>query len=74
MQRGTVKWFNDQKGYGFIAQESGKDIFVHHKDIQGTGFKTLSEGQAVEFEIGQSPQGEQAQNVVKLWQASQGLL
>jgi len=66
MVKGTVKWFNDQKGYGFITQESGKDVFVHHKEIQGTGFKTLSEGQNVEFEIGQGPKGEQAQKVVKL--------
>ena len=66
MARGTVKWFSDQKGYGFITPESGKDVFVHHSVIQGEGFKTLVEGQAVEFEITTGPKGEQAQNVVKL--------
>ncbi len=66
MARGKVKWFNDQKGFGFITPESGKDVFVHHSVIQGTGFKTLSEGQDVEFDIVTGPKGEQAQNVVKL--------
>ncbi|MBP9854863.1 MAG: cold-shock protein [Candidatus Omnitrophica bacterium] len=66
MARGTVKWFSNQKGFGFIAQESGKDVFVHHSDIQGEGFKTLEEGQAVEFEIANGPKGEQAKSVVKL--------
>jgi len=66
MAKGKVKWFNDQKGYGFITTESGKDIFVHHTAIQDTGFKTLSEGQDVEFEVTQGPKGEQAVNVVKL--------
>ena len=51
MAKGTVKWFNDQKGYGFIAVEGGKDVFVHHSAILGDGFKTLREGEAVEFEI-----------------------
>jgi CspA family cold shock protein len=66
MAKGTVKWFNDQKGYGFITPESGKDVFVHHSAIQGEGYKSLAEGQAVEFEITKGPKGEQAQNVVKL--------
>ena len=66
MAKGTVKWFCDQKGYGFITPESGKDIFVHHSAIQGEGYKSLAEGQAVEFDIGSGPKGEQAQNVVKL--------
>jgi len=66
MAKGKVKWFNDQKGYGFITTESGKDIFVHHTAIQDSGFKSLSEGQEVEFEVTQGPKGEQAVNVVKL--------
>lgn len=66
MARGTVKWFNDQKGYGFITPENGKDVFVHHSAIQGEGFKSLAEGQQVEFNIEQGPKGEQATNVVKL--------
>jgi CspA family cold shock protein len=64
--KGTVKWFNDAKGYGFITQEDGTDVFVHHTAIQGTGFKTLSEGQAVSFDVTDSPKGLQATNVVKL--------
>lgn len=66
MAKGTVKWFSNQKGYGFIATEEGKDVFVHHSAIQGEGYKTLQEGQTVEFEITQGPKGEQASNVVKL--------
>ncbi|MEI7904780.1 MAG: cold-shock protein [Candidatus Firestonebacteria bacterium] len=66
MARGKVKWFNDQKGYGFITPENGKDVFVHHSAIQGDGFKTLQEGQDVEFDIVTGPKGEQASNVVKL--------
>ncbi|MFA6636233.1 MAG: cold shock domain-containing protein [Candidatus Omnitrophota bacterium] len=66
MARGTVKWFNNQKGYGFITPESGSDVFVHHSAIQGEGYKSLDEGQAVEFEIRQGPKGAEAANVVKL--------
>jgi CspA family cold shock protein len=66
MAKGTVKWFNDQKGFGFITPEEGADVFVHHTAIQGDGFKTLAEGQQVEFEITKGPKGNQAQNVVKL--------
>jgi len=66
MAKGTVKWFNDQKGFGFITPEDGPDVFVHHTAIQGEGFKTLAEGQQVEFEITEGPKGKQAQNVVKL--------
>jgi len=64
MVRGTVKWFNDSKGFGFISQEDGgRDVFVHHSAIQGEGFKTLSEGQTVEFEVTDGPKGPQAANV-----------
>ena len=64
--KGTVKWFSNQKGYGFITPEGGgKDVFVHHSAIQGEGYKTLDEGQAVEFEVTQGPKGEQAANVHK---------
>ena len=66
MAKGTVKWFNNQKGYGFITPENGNDVFVHHKSIKGEGYKSLDEGQKVEFEITQGPKGEQATNVVKL--------
>ena len=65
MAKGKVKWFNDQKGYGFITPEDGKDVFVHHTAIQGDGYKSLEEGQEVEFEIEQGPKGEQAKNVIK---------
>jgi CspA family cold shock protein len=61
--QGTVKFFNTEKGYGFITREGGPDLFVHHSNIAGTGFKSLSEGQAVEFEIGQGRKGDEAQNV-----------
>ncbi len=61
---GTVKWFNDEKGFGFITPDNGdKDCFVHHTGIQGEGFKTLADGQAVEFDIGQGRKGDEAQNV-----------
>jgi CspA family cold shock protein len=64
--KGKVKWFNNQKGYGFITQESGGDVFVHFSAIKGDGFKTLEENQEVEFEIQQGDKGEQAINVVKI--------
>lgn len=64
MRTGTVKWFNESKGYGFIApQDGGEDVFVHYSAIQGTGFRTLAEGQAVKFEVEQGPKGPQATQV-----------
>ena len=66
MARGTVKWFNNQKGYGFITPENGNgDVFVHHSAIQGEGYKSLNEGDVVEFNIVRGPKGEQAADVVK---------
>ncbi|HED23929.1 MAG TPA: cold-shock protein [Firmicutes bacterium] len=64
--QGKVKWFNPEKGYGFIEVEEGKDVFVHYSEIQEEGFKTLEEGQAVEFEIVEGNRGPQAANVVKV--------
>ena len=61
--RGTVKWFSDEKGFGFISQDGGEDLFVHHTGILGTGFKSLSVNQVVEFEVNQGPKGLQATNV-----------
>ncbi|MCG2710770.1 MAG: cold-shock protein [Candidatus Omnitrophica bacterium] len=66
MAKGTVKWFNNSKGYGFITPESGDDVFVHHSAIQGEGYKSLDEGQQVEFEVEQGPKGAQATNVRKI--------
>ena len=66
MANGTVKWFNAEKGYGFIEREDGGDVFVHFSAIQSEGFKTLEEGQAVEFDVVQGNRGEQAANVVRL--------
>jgi cold shock protein len=64
--RGKVKWFNDRKGYGFITTDAGTDVFVHHTAIQADGYRTLAEGQEVEFEVETGPKGEQASKVVKL--------
>ena len=66
MNKGTVKWFNADKGYGFITGEDGVDVFVHYSAIQSEGFKSLDEGQAVTFDLQQGPRGMQAANVVKL--------
>lgn len=63
MPTGTVKWFNNEKGFGFIAREGGDDVFVHFSAIQGSGFKTLEEGQTVEFDVVPGRKGEQAENV-----------
>jgi CspA family cold shock protein len=65
-EQGTVKWFNNDKGYGFISRNSGDDVFVHHSAIQGNGFKSLEEGESIEFDIASGPKGLQAQNVVKI--------
>jgi cold shock protein len=65
-QSGTVKWFNDAKGFGFIQREEGEDVFVHFSSIRGEGFKSLTEGQKVEFELGQGEKGPQANDVVLL--------
>ena len=66
MNKGTVKWFNNQKGFGFISDEQGTDVFVHYSGIQSNGFKSLEEGQEVEFEVIEGQKGPQAVNVVKL--------
>jgi len=66
MERGTVKWFNAAKGYGFIQRPGGEDVFVHYKAIAGEGYKSLNEGDTVEFEVERGPKGLQASNVVKV--------
>jgi CspA family cold shock protein len=66
MAQGTVKWFNDKKGYGFIVADDGKDVFVHHSAIEGEGYKSLKEGDKVQFEIVKGPKGDQATKVVKV--------
>ena len=63
MEQGTVKWFNDAKGFGFISRASGEDVFVHHSAIQSEGFRTLQEGQRVEFRVTKGPKGLQAESV-----------
>ena len=66
MAHGTVKWFNEQKGFGFITQDNGTDVFVHYSAIEDTGFKSLNEGDPVEFEVTQGPKGPQAKSVKKI--------
>lgn len=66
MEQGTVKWFNGAKGYGFISRENGEDVFVHFKAIEGEGYKTLNEGDKVQFEVTKGPKGLQATNVQKI--------
>ncbi len=66
MAKGTVKWFNESKGFGFITSEDGSDVFVHYSSIQGNGFKSLAEGDQVSFDVEQGPKGPKAINVVKL--------
>ena len=66
MSKGTVKWFNNQKGYGFISDEAGNDVFVHYSGLNMEGYKTLEEGQAVEYDLTEGAKGSQAVNVVKL--------
>jgi cold shock protein len=66
MLTGNVKWFDNSKGFGFISRENGSDVFVHHSAIQGDGYKSLDEGQSVQFEVTKGPKGDQATNVVKL--------
>ena len=74
MARGTgkVKWFSQEKGYGFIQQDSGPDVFVHHSQIQSKGFRTLNEGERVEFDVLEEPKGLKAQNVVRLEEGAAG--
>ena len=70
MATGKVKWFNDQKGFGFIEQDNGTDVFVHHTSIQGEGFKSLAEGEKVEFDVTKGPKGPKAENVRRLGQSA----
>lgn len=65
MATGKVKWFNDSKGFGFITGDDGQELFVHHKEIQGSGFKSLAEGESVEFDVASGPKGPRATNVRK---------
>ena len=65
MAEGTIKWFNDSKGFGFIEQDNGPDVFVHFSSIQGDGFKSVAEGERVTFDVADGPKGPQAENVVK---------
>ena len=69
MAEGTVKWFNDSKGFGFISQSEGDDVFVHHTSIQGEGFKSLEEGESVTYDVTEGPKGLQATNVRKVVRA-----
>ena len=66
MATGNVKWFDNSKGFGFISREGGNDVFVHHSAIQGEGYKSLEEGQSVQFDVTKGPKGDQATNVVKI--------
>ncbi|MCL4819380.1 MAG: cold-shock protein [Vicinamibacteria bacterium] len=66
MFEGTVKWFNESKGFGFLSREGGKDVFVHHTAIKGDGFKTLNEGERVRFDVVDSPKGPRAENVTRI--------
>jgi len=66
MVQGTVKWFNESKGFGFLSQEAGPDVFVHHSEIKADGYRTLNEGDKVQFEITQSPKGPRAANVTRI--------
>jgi CspA family cold shock protein len=66
MEKGTVKWFNDAKGFGFITRENGPDVFVHHSAIAAEGFRSLAEGDQVQFEVTKGPKGDQAVNVTKI--------